>query len=236
MYLDPFFTTENGQTVIRPEQASQFAKEVSDDFNPLHNPEHKRFCVPGDLLFALSLAKYGLSQKMQFNYTGMVGKDSVIVFPEHFKDAFELVDLKGKACLNATNSGDVTNDMALIEAFTRAYVAFSGHSFPHILVPLMREKGVMINPDRPMVIYESMSFEFSTMSLSDISLKLSGTRLDVTGKRGKVTICFDLLDGENKVGEGQKTMIMSGLRAFEEEKVQDLINLYEAAKTSYKSA
>ncbi len=74
MYLDPFFTTENGQTVIRPEQASQFAKEVSDDFNPLHNPEHKRFCVPGDLLFALSLAKYGLSQKCSLTTQAWLGK------------------------------------------------------------------------------------------------------------------------------------------------------------------
>ena len=31
------------------------------------------FCVPGDLLFAVLLKKEGISQKMRFDFAGMVG-------------------------------------------------------------------------------------------------------------------------------------------------------------------
>ena len=33
-------------------QASDFAKQVASDFNPIHDEDAKRFCVPGDLLFS----------------------------------------------------------------------------------------------------------------------------------------------------------------------------------------
>ena len=235
MYLDSFFKTENNIILISPEQASKFAKEVADDFNPLHNSDHKRFCVPGDLLFAISLAKYGLSQKMQFNYTGMVGKNAQLIFPNKFENTFELIDSNNKACLNATESGDKTTDLSVIEAFTKAYVAFSGHCFPHVLVPSMREKGVMINPARPLVIYESMAFEFNSIDIKHPSLKPAGANLEVDGKRGKIIINFDLFDAENLVGKGHKTMLLSGLREFDEETIQSLIKQYESSKTDYKS-
>ena len=67
MFLNDYFTESNDDIVISAQQASRFAKEVAGDFNPIHNLDAKRFCVPGDLLFSLVLAKYGLSQHMEFN-------------------------------------------------------------------------------------------------------------------------------------------------------------------------
>jgi len=232
-YLDEFYDSNNGLVTVQPEQASKFAKEISDDFNPLHDPDNKRFCVPGDLLFAISLVKYGLSQKMDFHYTGMVGKGTELVYPNAIKGSFSLEDTRGKECLSAEISGNNITDLAIIESFTKAYVAFSGHCFPHILVPLMKEHDVMINPARPMVIYESMGFEFETISLVSPSLKLTKTKLNVDGKRGTVTIEFDLLDQNNVVGKGRKSMILSGLRAYDEETIQVLISNYENFKTRY---
>ena len=43
MYLDAFHVIQNNLIKITPEQGSRFAKEISDDFNPLHNPDSKRF-------------------------------------------------------------------------------------------------------------------------------------------------------------------------------------------------
>ncbi len=40
---------------------------VVDDFNPIHDEDNKRFCVPGDLLFSVLLANVGLSQKCVSN-------------------------------------------------------------------------------------------------------------------------------------------------------------------------
>jgi len=234
MYLSPFFNTDQQTILISAEQGSQFAKSVSSDFNPLHDPDSKRFCVPGDLLFALVLAQYGLSKSMHFNYTGMVGKDAQLDFPEHTETQFNLKDKAGKSYLEVTRQGDITHDMTFIEAFTRAYVAFSGLSFTDILVPLMQTHQVMINPERPMVIYDSMSFEFNSLdNIQTVSLKIANSTLEVTGKRGLVTIYFDIYSDETIIGKGNKTMLLSGLRAYEQAKIDLLIMQYKASKQKY---
>lgn len=236
MYLNSFHQLDNQTITITPQQASRFAKEVAQDFNPLHDPESKRFCVPGDLLFALVLANQGLSKKMVFNYTGMVGQGVSLDVPNDTGNEFKVTDNNGKEYLNVSREGDTTKDMALIEAFTRAYVAFSGHSFPHILVPLMKDNNVMINPARPMVIYESMAFEFDRLDLTAPTLKFDNSDLDVQGKRGTVTLNFHVVDNGETVGYGHKTMVLSGLREFDEEQVQKLVDVYEATKANYQTS
>ncbi len=233
MYLAPFYNQKDNFIHITPEQGSRFAKEVSDDFNPLHNTDNKRFCVPGDLLFALTLAKLGLSKKMNFTYTGMVGKENALVLPTESASSMSIKDQADKTYLEVDAEGELTEDMALIEAFSKAYVAFSGHSFPHILVPLMQENNVMINPARPMVMYESMAFEFDNLHIEDSALELVDSSLEVTGKRGRVLLEFDILSNGKRVGHGVKTMVLSGLREYNQEHVDGLIALYEESKKAY---
>ena len=233
MYLAPFYTEQNSHILITPEQGSRFAKEVADDFNPLHNPESKRFCVPGDLLFALSLAKLGVAQSMRFNFTGMVGKDTLLMFPDQMTQKMLIQDQNSKAYLEIEQQGKISKDMALIEAFSKAYVAFSGHSFPHILVPLMEQHNVMINPEKPMVIYDSMLVEFDDLNANQPTLKLTESSLAINGKRGQVKIAFDTFEGDRRIGHGYKTMLISGLRDYDQDAIDDLVNQYENAKQSY---
>ena len=61
MFLDKYYSEVGTKVQFTRQQGSGFAKEIADDFNPLHDPDAKLFCVPGDLLFAIALAKYGLS-------------------------------------------------------------------------------------------------------------------------------------------------------------------------------
>ncbi len=237
MYLTAFHTsnkTLDGQTIhITPEQASTFAKEISDDFNPLHNPDSKRFCVPGDLLFSLVLAYQGLSQKMAFQYTGMIGKNMAVTIPDTNENELSVIDENQKPCLNATRQGEITHDAILIEAFSRAYVAFSGHCFPHILVPLMKQHNVMINPERPMVIYESMAFEFDQLNCSQPTLEFKDSQLEVKGKRGQVRIEFNIMEAGEKIGSGFKTMVLSGLRKYDQDSIDEIVKRYEASKSEY---
>jgi hypothetical protein len=144
-FLKPYHSLSQQNIVsISAEQGSGFAKDIAQDFNPLHDADSKRFCVPGDLLFALTLARYGLSKNMTFKYTGMVGKDTELVFPANPEDGFTLQDVNEKSYLQIQRTGETQTHPEFIEAFTRAYVAFSGHSFPHVLVPLMKQHNVMI--------------------------------------------------------------------------------------------
>ncbi len=235
MYLQAFHQITDGLINIAPEQASRFAKGVAGDFNPLHDPDAKRFCVPGDLLFSLVLARYGLSQQMYFNYTGMVGNGVSLVFPQVPGEEFRITDNNDKSYLEVMREGENTLDQPLIEAFTRAYVAFSGHNFPHILIPLMQQQQVMINPERPLVIYESMSFRLDRLDCRAPAMELADCTLEVKGKRGEAKLLFHVCENGETIGKGCKSLVLSGLRPYEQDKIQELIDRYEEIRDNYTS-
>ena len=104
---------------ISAQQASSFAKDISGDFNPIHDPGNKSYCVPGDLLFALILAKYGLSRRMRFTFTGMVRDGAELRFPDPPGDQFAITDQKDKSYLQVERHGETSSKACLIEKFIR---------------------------------------------------------------------------------------------------------------------
>ncbi len=192
------------------------ARTVADDFNPIHDIDARRFCIPGDLLFAIILAKYGLSQHMVFTFTGMVVDGTELVLPEPAPE-MAINDTEGRQYLTIHSAGDTTRDAPLIDQLTRTYVEFSGHTFPHILVPLLAGENVMINPDRPMVMYESMTIDLDRLDIHSPSLEIDHNEVVVNGKRGEVQMAFNLVDTGDIVGRGRKRMILSGLREYEKQ-------------------
>ena len=215
------------------QQASDFAKQVADDFNPIHDPDSKRFCVPGDLLFAVVLSRYGLSEKMHFNFSGLVSDGVPLLFPESDANQIAITDRQGKEYLNFERSGAISNATSLISDLTQSYVAFSGHNFEHVLVPLMRDKDVMINPDRPLVIYESMSVDLERFDVTSPQLILEKSTLDVDGRRGKVRMQFRLTSDQGDFGHGEKSMILSGLRPADPAALQGMLDDYIGFKATY---
>ena len=226
MFLQQFYTRDELSLSISAEQGSGFAKTISNDFNPIHDVDSKRFCVPGDLLFALVLERYGLSQQMRFEFSGMVSADTPLVLPESPGDQFEIADAREKTYLKVSRSGDQLQDQQVLESLIKNYVFFSGQNFPHILVPLMAKENVMINPQRPLVIYESMSLQLDTLELDQPSVELAGTSLEVDGKRGNAEFKFNLVDGGKIVGTGVKTLILSGLREYQQEAIDLMVATY----------
>jgi hypothetical protein len=220
--------TEDGTRVSR-QQASDFAKQIADDFNPIHDVEAKRFCVPGDLLFALALNKYGLSQRMSFTFSDMVGDGIALQFPPA-ANKITVSDKNGKEYLHIEREGDVSIDQSLIQNFTRAYVAFSGHNFPHILIPLMAKHDVMINTDRPLVMYQGMTIDLDDLDCVQPTLELSNSSLDIDRKRGNVLLEFNLMEGGKVIGRGEKRLILSGLRPYEQGRIDLLIEEHKARK------
>jgi hypothetical protein len=230
MFLSPYFTKQDQSVFISAQQASDFAKKVAEDFNPIHDVGAKRFCVPGDLLFALVLTEYGLSQNMQFKFAGMVGDRVELNVDKNVADKFSLCDTKGKEYLHIERQGGECQCDVQTAAFIKSYVAFSGLNFIHVLVPMMKQYKMMINPDRPLVIYESMSFHLDHFDFSTISLHLIKQDLTIDGKRGDVTLTFELQSQGKVIGSGVKTLVLSGLREFDEEKAQQMCDRYESRK------
>ena len=214
------------------EQASHFAKGVAADFNPIHDEDAKRFCVPGDLLFAVLLSRIGLHQKMHCYFSGMVGSDVGLQI-DLKQDEARIIDSAGKEYLDLTFAGDNTHDAVLIEKVVRRYVRFSGQNFPPILVPLMQEKGVMVNPARPLVMYQSMAIELDSVDLKDPIITFSHATMDVEGKRGKAHLHFDFIDGGKVVGRGEKLMLLSGVVAYEQAEMDKMVAFYNGRKEGY---
>lgn len=222
---------ESGIQVSR-KQASDFAKQIAKDFNPIHDEGAKRFCVPGDLLFAIALSKYGLSQRMRFTFSDMVSDGIALQFPPP-ADKITVSDKNGREYLHIEREGEVSIDQTLIQNFTRAYVAFSGHNFPHILIPLMADHGVMINTDRPLVMYQGMTIDLDHLDCTQPSLELSQTSLDIDRKRGTVLLEFNLVEDGQVIGRGAKRLILSGLRPYVQESIDTLVTEYTARKQTY---
>lgn len=235
MNLDQYFNESEGSLSFTRENASVFAKLVAGDFNPIHNPEARRFCVPGDLLFAVFLYRHGVAGSMHFDFQNMV--DDSVTLQERDDDGVVVLSADQKRDYLAVSVAQPMDaSSAAIEGLIKAYVQFSGQTFPFLLVDLMKEHQVMINPARPLVLYKSMEIKLSELPDDQISLEFTGSTLDAEGKKGKVGLNFDIFSAGHKVGTGNKKMLLGGLMPYDQQKIDDLVDEYNRIKSDYLTA
>jgi len=237
MNIADYFSVESiaeGQQVsFTRKQASSFAKGVAGDFNPIHDEDHRRFCVPGDLLFSVFLAQYGIYQKMKFEFSGMVLDTTRLILPAQSSETLILLDDNDKDYMEITMSGDKTEESEFISMLSEKYVQFSSKTFPDILVSLMEKEGVMINPARPLVIYKNMEIHLDKLSGSNLELELRQATLEKNGKKGNVRLEFYILADGEEIGHGAKNLILSGLRDYDATQLEDVITNYAERKSNY---
>lgn len=230
-FLDKYYQESNNEFVISAIQGNNFAKEVANDFNPIHDTHAKRFCVPGDLLFAIALNQYGLHEQMTFQFRELVKADSRLIYPSSSDTdrdfQLNVINSRDKTVLGVSAKGKSSMNTDQIEQLIKNYVAFSGHNFPHILVPLMKQHNVMINPTRPLVIYENMSLNFTTLEFTDIDIHLDQTSLSVEGKRGDTNLHFIIESNGEVIGSGIKKLVLSGLREYDQSAIDDMCLRYQ---------
>lgn len=236
MLLEGFYSQSNDAIVFSREQGSRFAKEVAGDFNPLHDVAAKRFVVPGDLLFSILVAQRGLHQTMKFRFSGMVTDGIELNIASLQPGHCVMVDDTGKEYMSAECEGDASRDEGLLRDLIFNYVEFSGQTFPHILVPLLEREQVMINPKRPMVIYESMEISLQRIDLPSLDLQFNRADIEIDGKRGNVHLLFDLTSEGEIVGHGDKKMLLSGLLPYDKEAVDALVDEFNRIKHSFDPA
>ena len=230
MNLENYCSLKDGKLSFTRQQASDFAKKVAGDFDSIHDVDSKRFCVPGDLLFSVIIHHYGLRQTMGISFSGMVSDDVTLILPEVDAREISIYDEYDKKYLDVSTNGDHSRNPELIESLSRSYVEFSGHTFPHVLVPLMKDNNVMINTERPLVMYDHMRISLDTLDIDSVNLDLSTSIFRLYGKRGDVALNYDLSCNGEKVGKGQKKMVLSGLREYDQSSIDKLIEAYNARK------
>lgn len=233
MQLEKYYNLADSKLSFTQQQASDFAKSVAGDFNALHDVGSKRFCVPGDLLFAVMIKHYGLRQVMGFSFSGMVSDEVALILPKVEAREISIYDINDKKYLDISTNGDISQDETLINSLITNYVGFSGDTFPHVLVPLMKAHNVMVNTERPLVIYDHMRISLDTLDIDSVELSLTEPQFRLYGKRGDVALNFDLHCNGDYVGKGQKKMVLSGLREYDQVKIDELVTAFNQQKNSY---
>lgn len=236
MDFNKYYQLQNNELSFTREQASSFAKFVAGDFNPIHDIDAKKFCVPGDLLFAVSVATFGVSQNMRFSFESMVSEKTIIQIPDAGEQNIKLIDQNDKAIMSIEVSGDQTTDDHFVLSLIEKYVQFSGKTFPDILMGLMKQQGVMINPSRPLVIYRDMAVHIDAFPEGELSLEFAGASLNAEGKKGDVKLEFDLFVDRKKIGHGAKSMVIGGLRPYDAAAADKIVADYNQVKQAGLSA
>lgn len=232
-FLNPYYVDHHHSFQFTRQQASHFAKKIAGDFNPIHDEDSKRFCVPGDLLFAVMLQKQGVSKTMKFQFSNMVNEETMLTIQHQDAENCSLIDPAGTAYLHMQRQGEINQDPDFIQHLVTNYVQFSGMNFPHIMVPLMQEKQMMINAQRPLVIYQSMEVHFEHLTLIQPSITLNTATFDVEGKRGVVTLHFDFEENNEVVGQGIKRLLTSGLKPYQQTDIDELVARFNHCKTQF---
>ena len=228
MLVDTYNYPDEDGVKVSAKQGCRFAKEVAGDFNPIHDAQARRFCVPGDLLVAMVLRQQGLVPQMRVRFRGMVGADVPLVFQQDSLEGVRMTDAQGRTFVEVELAGAANHDPERIDAFTRQYSAFSGRTFPELLEPLLREHGVMFNPDRPLVFYDSVSLTLDAVPGTAPELSLADSELEVAGRRADAHLTFTITEGGHTIGRGTKTAVVSGLQAWDEARMQDVLARYQA--------
>jgi hypothetical protein len=232
LQLESYFQESDGGIEFSRQQSSDFAKSVAGDFNPLHDTDAKRFCVPGDLLFAVFLHRHGVYESMHFDFQNMVDSGVRLVEKGNAAETV-LSDDGGREFMTVKCTGNHTTDSALVSGLTRAYVQFSGQTFPYLLVDLMQQHEVMINPARPLVIYRNMQLSMDALPAADVTLEFSGADLHSEGKKATVNLNFAISAHDKQIGTGRKQMVLGGLRPYEHTVMTALVEEYQSIKSSY---
>ena len=236
MNIEDYYQIDGSKLSFTREQASEFAKTVAGDFNQLHDVDATRFCVPGDLLFAVIIHHYGLRQTMGFSFSGMVGDDDILILPKVEAREISIYDQNDKKYLDVSSNGEHSRNPTLIESLILNCVEFSGHTFSHLLVPLMKEHNTMINTERPLVIYDHMRISLDTLDIDSVSLTHTDSIFRIYGKRGDVALNYDLSCNGEVIGKGQKKMVLGGLREYQQDKIDQLVHSIEQSRQAYRQA
>jgi len=230
--IEKYYTKNGNLLSFSRQQASKFAKAEAGDFNPIHDIDARRFCVPGDLLFSAALHFAGLYQSMSFEFIQLVTDAHELEIVRH-GDKYLFRDSSGKEYLQIAVEGDRCEDQEVIAELSRAYIEFSGITFPYLLVDRLRENAVMINPSRPLVMYKSMAFSLDSFSAEQVSLDYAGGTLQVDGKKAKVGLPFGIRSGSRQIGHGSKEMLLGGLRPYDDEVMDKLVDEYNTIKEQF---
>ena len=95
--------------------------------------------------------------------------------------------------------------------------------------------------DKPISIPDNVNITLNNKSVAvkgpkgELDLDFTGASLQANGKKGSVNLEFDLLINERVIGHGTKSMVLSGLRDYDQAAIDVIVSDYEKTKQEYKA-
>ena len=219
MFIEKYCAIDSEKISFTRQQGSDFAKQVADDFNPLHNIEAKRFCVPGDLLFSVIIAKAGLYKEMSFDFSGMVNIDAknnaliingttVKIISANAPEDIDYTSYGIDKALVIDNTGAFRDKEALsrhlkAKGASKVLLTAPGKGIPNIVYGVNHREH---NPDKVDIFYNDGSGSFGTPEAVITSTSSNSLVLirDADGKYKKDLLVLDQDDSlvRNLVHDG----------------------------------
>lgn len=214
MDISEYYDCIDGEIHFNDLKASQFAKNVSNDQNPIHDHDNKNYCIPGDLIFSMCADVLGLGSETDLYLHHPIGKNSSILIKEA-KDGFYLGrDQSGIKIFTYRKNGETT-DICDTGNFLNCFARVTETLFEDAIHPQLKQKGLMINPSSPSVVLTSISIRKSENSKPVHKIKPDESVATGNVKRAKVTAKYTMNDlYDNSIGEARKTLFISGLREY----------------------
>jgi hypothetical protein len=88
----------------------------------------------------------------------------------------------------------------------------------------------MFNPDRPMIMYQSMSLTLETLDAPEPELELGSAELMPDGKRGNVELDYRLMSRGTLAGQVAKKLVVSGLREYDAQAMDAVVEEFYRLK------
>lgn len=219
-----------GNDVFRfiPTACSAYARNVAKDFNPIHSHLAKKYCVPGDLIFALITEMHGAHNYMRVDFLNRVGAECKLFFDTK-RIALALLDVDKKLYAELATAGDKSVCPKRLKTVSNVVVSCTSGYFPYKLIDNLREENVMLSIRRSMVMLKSIEVELRNIhSASSLVAKYQSSGLELSGKRGEVKVYFQLFDDDGiSVGFVTKTVLIIGIEKFNDKASKQYLDDYE---------
>ena len=82
-------------------------------------------------------------------------------------------------------------------------------------------------------MYESMEIVLNHLDLHQPILESTGSSIEVQGKKAMAELKFHIMEDGREVGHGAKHMALRGLRAYQEEEMQRVVDDYNNYKQAH---
>ena len=208
---------------ISNNNVSKFAKEICNDFNPIHSNKKSKPIVPGDLFVVLFLLSNGLYKRTIIEFKKISYPIQKFIITKS-----SILNSKNESVVNFTLKDDIVADSnsIFLSGFLREFCKISGTIFAQELEPIFIKYRKMPNPQKPRMLYESTQInldkEIINLKVDFVQIKFLEPNVIILENQATVNFQILVLQSGRTIGLITKTLFCTNLEEYTQEKYEEL--------------